>query len=170
MKKNENTASQLEALMIHLSDRDGATREKARKSLVALGVPAVDPLTQALEHSSSDQFRWEAAKTLGRIGDERGIPSLVSALEDRNHDVAWLAAEALEKFKKAAWLPLLHALVKRGSHSVLLRQGAHHVLRNQIEFGFNDLLAALKKALENGAVPEMTAVAAYDVVRNMETK
>lgn len=122
MNKQQYVNEELESLMVLLSDRDGATRERARKSLVALGTTAVNSLTRSLQHSSSDQFRWEAAKTLGQIGDERGIPSLLSALEDRNHDVAWLAAEALEKFKKTAFQPLLHMLIKRGSDSALLRQ------------------------------------------------
>jgi HEAT repeat protein len=168
MNARKYSVTEIESFMDQLVSRNGAERETARKSLVRVGKPAVQHLTHALQHSGSDQFRWEAAKTLGEIGDESGIPVLVSALEDRNHDVAWLAAEALKKFKKIAWLPLLHALIRKGSDSVQLRQGVHHVLRNQQETGFVDLLSRLTKALESGSVPESSAVAAYDIMKRMK--
>lgn len=153
-----------------LESKDGAAREKARRSLVALGKPAVVPLTRALQNSRLDHVRWEAAKTLGAIGDPGAIPSLVKALEDSDPDVAWLAAEGLRKFKKAAWAPLLRVLLKRGSDSTSLRQGAHHVLRNQKVDGFNDLLVTLSKALESGTLPESATVAAYDMLKRMRAR
>ncbi len=90
----------LDSLMKMLSNNDGMTRKKARKTLVALGKPAVPFLTRTLRNSKLDHLRWEAAKALGSIGDARAIPSLVKSLEDSDQDVAWLAAEALIKFKK----------------------------------------------------------------------
>jgi len=162
------TETEIDSFMELLLSRDGATREQARKSLVSVGKPAVIILTRALQNSGSDQFRWEAAKTLGEIGDTGGIPVLVSALEDRNHEVAWFAGEALKKFRKIAWLPLLRALVKKGSDSVRLRQGVHHVLRDQNEAGFGDLLKSLMKALESGSVPESSAVAAHGILKRMK--
>ena len=166
------TGTNPEALMEMLASKKGTNRQKARKSLVALGKPAVSSLTQALQNSKLDQVRWEAAKTLGAISDTRAVPSLVKALEDKDQDVAWLAAEALKKFKKAAWPVLLRALIKRGSDSVSLRRGAHHVLRDQKENGFNDLLKTLTKTLEleSGAIPESTALAAYDILKQMKIK
>jgi HEAT repeat protein len=151
-----------------LASKDGMIRRKARKSLVALGKPAVSGLAQALQASPLDQVRWEAAKALGAIGDARAIPSLVKALEDSDTDVAWLAAEALSEFKKAAWPSLLRALMKAGTDSFILRQGAHHVLLNQKEAGFDDLLATLMKALKSGLVRESTIAAAYGILRRMK--
>jgi hypothetical protein len=170
MSRQKLTGRNLGSLMVVLASKDGATRQRARKTLVALGKPAVSPLTQALQNSEVDHVRWEAVKTLGAIGDSRAIPSLVKALEDSDPDVAWLAAEALRKFKKAAWPALLRVLIKRGADSALLRQGAHHVLRNQREVGFNDLLATLRKALESGSVPVSTTVAAYDILKRMKAR
>ena len=149
MSKQKWTGTNLESLMDLLASKNGATRQKARKSLVAMGKPAVSSLTRILQNSRVDQIRWEAAKTLGAIGDTRAIPSLVKALEDSDSDVTWLAAEALRNFKKVAWPQLLRALIKSKPDSVLLRQGAHHVFRNQKEDGFNDLLATLRTALES---------------------
>lgn len=158
----------LESLMSMLASNDGMIRQKARKSLVAFGKPAVSSLNHALQNSTSDQVRWEAAKALGEIVDIRSIPPLVKALEDSNSDVAWLAAEALSKFKKTAWPPLLLALMKNGSDSVLLHRGVHHALLNEHEDGFDDLLATLMNALEPSAVPESAIVAAKDILKRMK--
>lgn len=98
MGKQKMTGTNIESLMEMLANKDGLIRKKARKSLVAIGKPAVSELTRALQNSKLDQLRWEAAKTLDAIGDIRAIPSLVKALEDNDQDVAWLAAEALKKF------------------------------------------------------------------------
>jgi HEAT repeat protein len=169
MSKQKGTGTNLESLMDMLASKDGMTRQKARKSLVALGKPAVSSLAQALRNSESDQLRWEAAKALGAIGDARAMPTLVKALEDDNTDVTWLAAVALKKFKKAAWAPLLRALAQSGPDSVLLRQGALHVLRNQKEIGFKDSLAALTKALESNTDQDSTPFAARDILKRMKT-
>lgn len=137
---------------------------------MALGKPAVFSLVRRLRNSKVDHLRWEAVKTLGAIGDTRAVRPLVKALEDSDPDVAWVAAEALRKYKKTAWPPLLRMLIKSGADSFLLRQRAHHVLRNQKEVGFNDLLATLAKALESDTVPESTAVAAYSILKRIKAK
>jgi HEAT repeat protein len=151
-----------------LSSKDGVIRLKARKSLVLLGKPAVPTLSKTLLNSQVKQVRWEAAKTLGAIGDARAIPSLVHTLKDADSDIAWLAAEALEKFKKIAWLPLLRLLVKSGADSAELRQRAHHVFRDQRKDGFNDLLVTLRTALKSSTVPELTTVAAHNIIKRMK--
>ena len=168
MSMQTGTGTDLESLMATLASKDGVSRQKARKSLVVLGKPAVSSLTQALQNSGFDRVRWEAAKILGAIGDASSIPALVKALEDSDTDVAWLAAQALRKFKKAAWQPLLSALFNSGMDSVLLRQGAHHVLRNQKAEGFNDLLAKLTKALESSTAAESAPLAAFEILKRME--
>lgn len=170
MSRQIQTGTNLESWINTLASKDGMARQKARKSLVAMGKPATPSLIRVLRNSKVDQVRWEAAKALGAIGDAQAIPSLVKALEDSDPDVAWLAAEALQNFKKAAWPVLFHALIKRGARSASLRQGAHHVLRNQREEGFNDLLALLLKALETETVPEMTPVATYDILERMNAR
>jgi len=170
MGRNAQTGADPNFLISALASRDGMVRRTARASLVAMGKPAVALLIRALGNSKVDQVRWEAAKALGTMGEVTAIPALVGALDDRDPDVAWLAAEALQRFKKAAWPALLHALIQRGAHSASLRQGAHHVLRDQREKGFNDLLARLRKALEAGTIPEMAAVAAYEMLQRMNAR
>jgi len=170
MNKQKLIGTNVESLIDMLANKDGMIREKARKSLVALGSPAVSSLIQALQTSELDQVRWEATKALGVIGDTTSIPTLVKALEDSDGDVTWLAAEALEKFKKAAWPALLRALIKSKPDSVLLRQGSHHVLQNQKEEGFIDLLAALQNALESSTAQESTPFAATEILKRMKEK
>jgi HEAT repeat protein len=167
MKKQKRNGMYLESLVDMLASKDGMVREKAREALGSMGKTAVPYLTVELKHSSHDQVRWEAAKALGLIGDPRAIPSLVKALEDGNPDVAWLAAEGLIMFEKHAWPPLLRALISDGAKSVLLLQGAHHVFRKDKEHGFNDLLETLEKDLECNIMPEMTLIAARDILKKM---
>ena len=167
MTGQKGISTNLESLMDMLENKDGVVRQKAREALVELGKPAVSSLTQTLLNSRQDQVRWEAAKALGGINDTRSVPSLVQALEDNNSDVAWAAADALKTFRKAAWPPLLQALIKSKSESVALRKGAHHVLAGQSEDGFNDLLATLLKALESSSAPESSAVAAHEILKRM---
>lgn len=169
MIKNNQVGKNIKLLMDVLKSEIGANRLKARKSLVAFGKPAVSSLTKALQNSKFDQVRREAVKALGAIGDSRAISPLVNALEDSDPDVAWLASDVLRKFKKDAWPPLLRALLKSGSESVLLRQGAHHVFRNQKENGYHDLLATLVKYLGSSIIQESTPGAAFDLLKRMET-
>ncbi len=170
MNEQKGTGTNIEALMDMLASKDGVIRQKAREALVAQGKPAVSSLIQALQNSRLDQVRWEAAKALGSINDTRSLPSLVKALEDSNHDVAWLAADALKTYRMAAWPPLLQALIRSGSDPVELRKGAHHVLVDQKEDGFNDLLATLLKALESSSAPESSSVAAHEILKRMNVK
>ncbi len=170
ISKQNWTVTNIEALMEMLAGKEGMMRKKARESLIAVGRPAVPSLTRVLRNSKLDHLRWEAAKSLCSINDKRAIPSLVKALEDSDHDVAWLAAVALKKYKKAAWPQLLKTLIESKPDSILLRQGAHHVLRNQRADGFNELLTTLTKSLEPGAVQESTAVAAYNILKQIKVK
>jgi|WetSurMetagenome_2_1015567.scaffolds.fasta_scaffold22537_3 HEAT repeat protein len=170
MNKQKLSGTNLESLIDLLESKNGATRMKARKLLVALGKPAVSSLVKVLQNSKQDHVRWEAAKTLGAIGDVRAIPSLVSALEDSDSDVTWLAAEALRNFKKVAWLQLLRALIKSEKDSVSLRQGAYRVLRKQKEDGFNDLLVTLRTALESSTASESTPFAASNLLKRMKAQ
>ncbi len=170
MENQAQAFEDIKSLVNLLTSKDDKVRRKARKSLVEIGKPAVSSLTEVLQNSKVYKARWEAAKALGAIGDASAIPSLVKALEDTESDVVWLAAEALKKFRKAAWPELLHALNKSGAESVTLRHAAHHVFRNQREKGFNDLLEALRKSLESGAVLESTPMAASNLLEKMRAQ
>lgn len=168
MYEQKQSGITTQSLVNLLESEDDKVRTKARKSLVVIGKQAVLPLSLVLENSKIYKARWEAAKALGEIGDLKSIPTLVKALEDPESDVAWLAAKALEKFRKVAWPELLRALVKHGSDSVQLQQGAHHILRKQKVEGYNDLLDILRTSLETGSVPESISPAAYNILERMK--
>ncbi len=168
MYEQKQSGISTQSLVNLLDSEDEKVRIRARKSLVTIGKQAVPPLSLVLENSKIYKARWEAAKALSEINDLKSIPTLVKALEDPETDVAWLAAKALEKFKKAAWPALLHALVEHGSKSELLQHGAHHILRKQKVEGYNDLLDILRTSLEEGAVPESISPAAYDILERMK--
>jgi HEAT repeat protein len=168
MYEQKQSGESTQSLVNLLEKDDEKVRTRARKSLVIIGKQAVSPLSLILENSKIYKARWEAAKALGEIHDIKSIPILVKALEDPESDVAWLAANALIKFKKAAWPELLLALKKRGADSVLLRNGAHHILRNQKMEGFNDLLDSLRVALEQDSTPEAILLAAYNILERMK--
>jgi len=168
MYEQKQTGISTQSLVNLLESEDEKVRTRARKSLVTIGKEAVPPLSLVLENSKIYKARWEAAKALSEIGDIKSISVLVIALEDPESDVAWLAAKALEKFRKAAWPKLMRALVEHGSKSVLLQHGAHHILRNQKVEGYNDLLDILRISLEKGAVPESISPAAYDILERMK--
>jgi len=151
-----------------LASKVGTERQKARLSLGNEGHAAVPALCDALRKSKAKIVRWEAAKTLGAICDPDSIPFLVEALEDRDFDVAWLAAKALEKQGQAAWPELLRALLKPGRDSVKLLQGAHHVLGKQRSESFDEELKVLIEALEFGKPSESVTGAAYGLLESIK--
>ena len=140
-------AGTLSSLVAELSKKDGAVRERARQSLVAIGAPAVTYLVEALANRN-ELLRWEAAKALGEIGSPAAAPALVAALEDEVFDVRWLAAEGLIALRGEGLVPLLRALVER-SDSLWLREGAHHVLHDVSRGRLEDVLRPLVAALHD---------------------
>ena len=156
-----------ESLIKKLASEEGRARKRARASLVALGRAAVPSLIRVLQESRNAHQRWGAAKALGEIGDARAIPELAAVLDDVDPDVAWLAAEGLRRFKRAAWPTLLRRLIQDGAHSVLLRRRALWVLHDQNSEECDELLAALVDALGSFTVSETSAIAAYEVLHHM---
>ncbi len=124
----QDTSSHIKNLIGALSSFNDLSRVEARKALVVFGSQAIPFLAEALNDSNFLR-RWEAAKTLGEIGDPKAAPALVKALEDEKFDIRWLAAKGLIDLNVKCLAPLFEALIQRAD-SVLLRQGAHHVLHD----------------------------------------
>ncbi|RPJ04637.1 MAG: HEAT repeat domain-containing protein, partial [Deltaproteobacteria bacterium] len=134
-------------LIAALSSLDDFPRVEARNALVAMGSQAVPYLTEALKDPDLLR-RWEAAKALGEICDPRAAPALVMALEDEQFDVRWLAARGLIEMNVKALRPLFQALMERAD-SVMLQQGAHHVLHDLAKGELRVYLAPVLIALES---------------------
>ena len=159
----------ISSLVAELSKEDGAARERARHSLVAIGAPAVACLIEALA-SRNDLLRWEAAKALGDIRDPAAAPALVAALEDEVFDVRWLAAKGLIALGGEGLVPLLQALVER-SDSLWLREGAHHVFHDLARGrpDLRDILRPLLAALEDVQPSLQVPVAAKAALNKLIT-
>ncbi|MGE5530638.1 MAG: HEAT repeat domain-containing protein [Bacteroidota bacterium] len=143
----------VEQLLVDLSDKHGATRQASREQLVAMGEPAVAGLI-ALLAAGENQTRWEAAKALSEIHSPSAAGALVTALEDREFGVRWLAAEGLHATGAAAIPPLLQALCEHPG-SLWLHEGAHHVLKGVTDLRVSRTIAPVLAALE-GVEPQLT--------------
>jgi len=159
----------IKSLVFILSSRDGLLRQTVRRSLVAIGAPAVGALASALR-DSNQTVRWEAAKALGEIGSPEAAPALVAALEDSDFGVRWLAAEGLIGLGREGMKHLLQALIEQ-RESDWLREGAIHVLRSLVTRGLHDLASPVLAALAD-AEPRVEVVnraqAALDEIARAE--
>jgi HEAT repeat protein len=137
----------LDSLIDDLKSDHALTRYRARESLVAIGVPAVPPLV-ALLSDSNTLTRWEAVKTLGKIGGPDVAEALVRTMEhDPDEGVRWLAADGLAGLHEEGLASLLQMLMHH-SDSVWLRDSAHHVLRKFSHTKLAKTVAPVLEALE----------------------
>jgi len=148
--------ARIPSLVADLTSRDAEVRRKARESLVLIGKPAVPSLIRLVSHRKP-HVRWEAAKALCGIADPIAASVLVNALDDRDGDVRWLAAEGLAALGRDGLQPLLAALLERGQ-SCWFCEGAHHVCHNLVKrkkLGpiLRPLLAAMKESEPGVSVP-----------------
>jgi HEAT repeat protein len=161
--------ARIPSLVADLASPDAAVRMKARKALVArgkLGVPSLIPL---LSHRKP-HVRWEAAKALCGIADPIAASALVNAMDDRNGDVRWLAAEGVAALGQDGLQPLLAAVLERAQSSWFC-ESAHHVChtlvkRKRLGPILRPLLAALKESEPEVAAPP-AAYAALSKLRKL---
>jgi HEAT repeat protein len=99
---------------------------RSRKSLVRIG-KTILPQLHKLSASENILIRMEAVKILELIADRRSTQQFIRLLEDREFDIRWIAAEALVKIGRRSIRPLTEA-VRDGENSIILNEGAHHVL------------------------------------------
>ncbi len=170
MTADNKNATQLETLVAMLNDQDGLVRQKARLRLVERGEAAVPALAKVLREAPSKNARWGAAKALGELLHPGAIPALLDALEDRDSDVAWLAAVALNKLGQAAWKPVLQRLIERGVDSVAVRAGVHHIFTGQKFGDYEEQFATLMRGLEFGELDEAGSMAATEIQKRMLTE
>lgn len=148
----ERAQERLSELLEKLGDEEGTVRHHARIALVTAGTVAVPGLIERLEHGNG-HARWEAAKALTIVRDERAVHALVHALSDEIPGVRWLAAEALTTIGRGVLEPLLQGMLEH-SHSPWFREGAHHVLSTVGKGDLRELVRPVLRALE-GVEPEI---------------
>jgi HEAT repeat protein len=83
-------------LVRSLSQGDALLARLSGDALIAVGLPAVPSLIEALD-GPPGTARTEAARALALIGDQRAIPSLYAALDDHSALVAHWAEEGLTR-------------------------------------------------------------------------
>lgn len=140
-------AGRMDGLFADLGQADGGVRHRARVALVTAGEVAVPGLIRGLASHNSDA-RWEAAKALTEVRDERAIPALLDALRDDRPGVRWLAAQAVGEMGRTALEPVLLGLMQH-SHSVWFRDGAHHILAVLGRGALHDAIQPVLKALDS---------------------
>lgn len=155
-------------LIADLMCDDEAVRARAVHELVLLGRAASDALVEAL-NADRAEIRWQGALALRSIADPATAPALLDALEDEDVGVRWLAAEALCAIGGPAVRPLLERLT-HSADSVLLREGAEHVLRSLLRGGLGWTLRPVLQALEYGAPETSVPVAAYHALRALRRR
>jgi HEAT repeat protein len=100
----------IDQLIPLLGDEDWRIQNLAEKALVEKGSLAANPLIKALQHENSG-VRSGAARTLGKLKDERAVKPLLFALRDNDRMVRINAAEALGEIQDSLALePLIRAL------------------------------------------------------------
>jgi len=100
-----------------LRDNEESTRRRAGWALIKIGNPSVKSLISSLREI--DKFtRERVAQTLGWIGDERAVNSLLWALKDEEPSVVSAAAWALGRIGSPAALSALQSLVNNGNSDV----------------------------------------------------
>ena len=97
------------------------------------------------------------------IADPIAAHSLLHALDDRDQDVRWVAAEGLVALGQTGLLTVLSGLTRRAQSPAFCRS-AHHVLHDLRQKDHADVINRVLEALESPD-PEVAApVAAYDAL------
>ncbi len=123
-------ASAVPALLQTLHGADEQTGSQVFAALVQIGRPAVPPLIEA-SASGSAWMRWHCIRALVDIDDSQALLTLVQALRDPDHSVAWMAAKGLVKHGKWTIGPVLRLLTTADTTPWLV-ETASYVLSNQI--------------------------------------
>jgi HEAT repeats len=147
-----------------LSNTNGIIRQKARYELVKIGNPALDDLLK-LQNSEMHIARWEAIKAVSEIGTKDSIPILITALEDDEFDIRWLASEGLIEIGHNTIFPLLKAFVSN-KDSIHLKESLHHVLKGLELRGLYSDKAGIIKALENFTTPVKLQLIALNILND----
>jgi HEAT repeat protein len=127
MKKARlHSGEKIRAHLAKLGEWNEKARSRAREEIIRLGPVAVPALIKTLS-SKKPLIRWESAEILRVLRDDRAARALVHALTDSQHQVRWVAAEALVELGRSCLGSLYDALVNDGG-SADLRSGARFVL------------------------------------------
>jgi hypothetical protein len=109
-----------------LDTKNVSRKLSSRNALVKMGKRILPQLLK-LSVSENVLIRMEAVKIIELIADRRSIPEFIRLLDDPEFDIRWIAAEGLIKIGRQSIRPLIKA-VRDNENSIILNEGAHHVL------------------------------------------
>jgi hypothetical protein len=142
---------------------EGACAEDARTQLLAIGIPALPAILEAVRIEKGPA-RMEMAKLLRQMADPATAGALVELLSDDDFDVRFEAIEGISSIGYDGLAPLIAAII-RNPGSLKLRGGAHHVLHHVASLGYYELLKPLMMAIE-GPIPNVEVPAAAREVQS----
>jgi HEAT repeat protein len=100
----------IDPLIGSLADPEEQVKKQAIAALAAIGKPAVEPLTLALQNSDN-ATRAGAAAALGMIGEENSAAELISSFKSGDHAVRLASVGSLVRINRSfAVLPLIDIL------------------------------------------------------------
>jgi HEAT repeat protein len=94
--REQATPRAIQDLIALLNDEDRLLARLAADALIAIGAEAVPALLEVLQNGPQTG-RLEAVRALARIGDQRAIATLFTALDDPSAIVEYWADEGLER-------------------------------------------------------------------------
>jgi HEAT repeat protein len=115
--------------------------------LVKIGRPAVPRLIRALT-DSDEEIRSNAAKSLGKIGDERAIMPLVSAMRTEDSSESYALTDYVDALLRIGYVPDMYEYVP-GDRAAM---GIPPVLSNKRPDTTDSVLISLKLATANATV------------------
>ncbi len=127
-----------------------------------LGDPAVDPLLEVIGRYRNDKKVYGAISALGKIADERAIPTLLSLLEHSDNNVKKLAMEALAQIGNPSYSEKIKPFLD--SEDDILRESAAESMYCLRDPSAIDKLITLsaKDPDHQVRLKSLTALGAYD--------
>ncbi|MFO8011052.1 MAG: HEAT repeat domain-containing protein [Dehalococcoidia bacterium] len=168
MEEQKGEPARIKELVNDLVCDDIITCQEARRELVTIGKPAVQPLIDAMSNHMNNQWvRWEATKALGQIGDPAATEALIDALEDANFDIRWLAADSLVSVGRGVVPRILQRLIQR-PESDRLRLASHHIFRDLPGKDIREILSPVSKAIEGNDPSVEVPMAAREALNKLK--
>lgn len=160
MSVRPSSARHIDPLIADLSSQDAIKRDAAVARLTVIGARAVDRLIGLVTKRGHDAGRVAALRALEGIGDPRGLPVALKALDNTDQQVAQaaiaLASQHLRGAKGAHVVDRLTAIALDVQRPETVRVAAVRALRD-LE---RKTIAPLLKSLANDATPAVRSAAA----------
>lgn len=159
------SADAISALVQALSDADEHTTVQIFGALAHIGHAALPALFD-LSRSRSAWIRWNCMRALSKICDHRAMPTLVKALGDMDHGVAWMGAKGLVEFGTASIEPVLR-LLTTNEITPWLAETSAYVLSHQRNTRVRPYLAPILADIRSSYLHIGTPYLAYQTLNQM---